>query len=256
MKLNLPPAHVFLLIAGALAVSLPAAESVASPATDVPRSDASERTDALDLLEMRSTDRPLAIASDRIASIQLEFPGADPLLLERDRPGATFVASAPHDHRQVDAEKLNGLLDTLLEARFDDVREADDEDALRAREHARRVILLTFDGNDYTLLIGRRPAEVPPDSAGNDGSRSVEASIIFDQDGNIVEPPDPEPQEREPESDPGPVFILYKSTDPEFLWTRISTNAALQFPEEIHAALPDSPNDLLKPSTPHPPEDR
>ena len=201
--------------------------------------------------------RPLRLDREEIASFRLPFPGGDEVLLERGAPGEPLAAAAPFEDRELKQSEVNRVLNRLLNARFSAVHDPDEEEAAAAREHAREIVLRDFDGTGYTLRVGRNPAETNPDTGQTAGEAEAspsraEASIIFDQDGNIVTPPEPEDAPEEAEDaetpEPGPVFIFYASTDEAFPWTRITESAALRFPDSVYEALPESPEDLLEPA--------
>ena len=204
--------------------------------------------------------RPLDFTSQEISSVALDLPGRDaPLVLERKTPGGTFQVADEdgNSRREVNTSELNRLLGTLLNARFKEARDVADPDAEAAREYAREVTLRRFDGKTHTLRIGRRPAQTvnpPPESEpAKTAPPRVEASIIFDQDGNIVQLPEPENDSangdgsHKADGKAGPVFVVYRSDDPTFPWTRISQTVSLRFPDRIHDALPETLEDLLEP---------
>jgi hypothetical protein len=198
--------------------------------------------------------RPLDFSSQDVASVTLTIPGREiPLVLEREAPAGTFSVSGDNEKnlREVKTSEVNRLLGTLLNARFTEMSHPSDPDVEAAREHAREVTLQRFDGESYTLEIGRRPA-LPAEEPAETTPARVEASIIFDQDGNIVELPTVENNSENDapadgvDTEPGPVFIVYQSDDPAFPWARISQEVALQFPDRIHDALPETLDDLLE----------
>ncbi len=204
--------------------------------------------------------RPLDFSSQEVASVTLHFPGRDlPLVLERDASGGTFAVAGENENnrRDVKTSEVNRLLSTLLNARFTELSDPSDPDVETAREHSRKVTLQQFDGVSYTLEIGRRPAPSADETAREQPAETtptrVEASIIFDQDGNIVELPTIENNSNNDDTtagidtEPGPVFIVYQSDDPSFPWARISREVALRFPDRIHDALPETLDDLLEP---------
>ncbi len=203
-------------------------------------------------LENWPVKRPLNFDASEVAALTLEFPGESAALsLGRNDPGETFSAGGGGALGSIRQDEVDRLLRRLLNARFNEVRDHADAEAVAARENAREITLRRFDDTEYTLLIGRKPAAATGESATETDAepdrRRTEASIIFDHEGNIVTPPEPEKIEEETAiSEPGPVFIVYRSDADSFPWRRITDEAALTFPDSVYNALPESMASLFE----------
>ncbi len=185
--------------------------------------------------------RPLDFASDQVTSLAITFPNdTEPVILERSDAGEPFDF-AGDGTETADAAAVDELLRILLEARIEAAHPLSDEDAIAARERPIEFGIRHTSGTEYTLRIGRRPAETDEPNA---RPPRVEASIVFDQDGNIVELPETEP---EPENqEPGPVFIEYDSDDPDFPWSRVSESVTLSVADTVFEALPGDITELVE----------
>ena len=159
----------------------------------------------------------LDIELNQVESLKLDYPGEDrSLSIARETHEAPFSSEDIAEDQEVDDSEAESLLRTLIDARFSDVKEPDDLDALAALEHSRNIELFLFNGENYSLRIGRKPAEPiekeeEPESVGTDETPESEEGT----DTGTTDSETPV-EEDEPEmTDPGPVFIFYSTVNPQ-----------------------------------------
>lgn len=204
--------------------------------------------------------RPLQLEEREIARVEIEIDG-ETLAFSRTEASADFAGENLAENERAKAREISTLLRTLLNGRFTEALDPENPDAQAARENALPVTLEEFDGTRYTLKIGRRPGSGPSEKA---AKSTTSASIVVDQDGNIVSPEEiaaaeQEAQEQDSETEvevvePGPVFIFYQSESPEFIWSHLMEKVALKFGDHIFNRLPKSRTDLIDVADPEPAE--
>lgn len=223
--------------------------------------------------------KPLDIDPDDISGVTIHFPDETRLRLVRSEPGGEFSAGDLDDGETLDRSRINRSLQSLVDATYREILPNDDPDVVGARENARRLTLTTFDGYDYNIAIGRRPGDpaavvAAPDPAPArepDRPATVSSSIIFDQDGNIVDEADlpvpvaeveaevadspggiaaeggeAEAEEDDPGREPGPVFVFYESNAPDFIWSDPLSRISLQFADHVLEDFPASRSELIR----------
>ncbi len=168
-----------------------------------------------------------------VSRLRLEFSGKEdlPLEISRTGPDAPFALSGPVEGETLKQDEVKSLISTLLSARFNDVRSPGEEDAEGARRNSRQIVLELFNGDVYTLSIGRRPPE--PVVAG------VEVEVEIEAEGE-------EEKEEEPEPEPGPVFIFFEISDAENYLNRVMSEAALVYSEYTFNQIPQSRDKLVE----------
>ncbi len=171
----------------------------------------------------------LTFEQKEVSRVRLEFSdtGQAPLDISRAEPEGPFEISGPVEGETVKQEEITSLISTLLNARFNDVHSPDEEDAEGARQNSRDIVLGLFNGDSYTLSIGRRPAE------------AIEVE-------EVEEGEEDEEKEDEEEPEPGPVFIFYKSSEPDNYLNRIMPEAALVFSDYTFNQLPENREKLVE----------
>lgn len=162
--------------------------------------------------------------------------------IHRESADAPFTSNELNKDRKINDSEVKNLLRTLTNARFSKVTEKDDPDASTALAHAREFKLTLFNGSNYNLLIGRKPAEPiqqDPIDEHADATAPAEALIA-----GTDEPPYPEDLEettKEPEvTDPGPLFIFYSTSDPANRLNKIMDRIALIYPNYIFKQINDA----------------
>ncbi len=157
-----------------------------------------------------------------VSRLRLEFPDKEelPLEISRTGPDAPFDLSGPVEGETLKQNEVKSLISTLLSARFNDVRSPGEEDAVGARQNSRQVVLELFNGDVYTLSIGRRLPE------------PVVAEV------EVVAEGEEEAETEEPK--PGPVFIFFEISDPENYLNRVMSEAALVYSDYTYNQIPDS----------------
>lgn len=232
--------------------------------------------------------RPIELEEGDVARVELTLDG-EPLVFVREKKGDPYQLDGGKENETAKSSDVASLVRTLVTARFTEALEPDGADVQAAREHAAAFTIASFDGANYTLHVGRRPgseaeeadAELEPEAKGAEKSDSakVSASVVIDQDGNIVSPEEiaaaekaakdkaaaesadteteaaseaneedsaPEPVDIEP----GPVFIFYESDDPDFIWASLMDRVALKYSDYLYNQLPDSRADLIEVTAP------
>jgi len=207
-----------------------------------------------------SVKRPLQLEEREIARVEIEVDG-ETLVFSRTEASSDFVGENLAENERAKSREISSLLRTLLNARFTEAIDPENPDAQAAREHSLPVTLEEFGGTRYTLEIGRRPGSGPSEKA---AESTASASIVVDQDGNIVSPEEIAAAEQEAQREnseaevevvePGPVFIFYQSESPEFIWSDLMEKVALKFGDHIFSRLPESRTDLVEITDPEPTE--
>ena len=191
----------------------------------------------------------LPFTPDDVSSVSVEFPGpAGPLAFARTSATDIFVLTEPREDKIANDQEVKQLLNTLVNARFLDVKELDDPDAMDARDHTRRLDFKLFNGDGYTLMVGRRPAEpiTPTDAEESDEPETTsEVGVDAERSGNGEDAAAKEPAEPK-NTDPGPVFFFYSSANPTHRINRIMENVALTFSSYTFERIFKSVEDVLK----------
>ena len=103
----------------------------------------------------------LDIELNHVESVKVDYPGEDrSLSIARETFEAPFNSEDIAEDQAINDTEAEGLVRNLINARFSDIKETDDPDALAALEHSRVIELFLFNGENYSLRIGRKPAEV------------------------------------------------------------------------------------------------
>lgn len=146
--------------------------------------------------------RPLGFGDFDVSRIELEA-GNRTIAFSRPSPKTPFKGDNLAENEEANAEQVSRLVTILILAEFIGIADPSEENVMQARAAARQVRLELFSGETYTLHIGRRPAFVPHDL--DEGTLSL----------------------------PGPLFIFYESTAPDFVWRNLSDQVALEFPDTL-----------------------
>ncbi len=159
-----------------------------------------------------------------VSRLRIEFSGEGelPLDVSRASPESPFEISGPVAGEGLKQNEVNSLLSTLVGVRFNEVRGLEDGDALKARDNSRQVVIGLFNGDSYTLTVGRRPAEI------------VEIAV---EEGE---------EEEKEEPKPGPVFIFFESSDAEDSLNRIMSEVTLVYSDYTFNQLPENRDKLVE----------
>ena len=191
----------------------------------------------------------LPFTADDVSGTSVEFPGTGgTLAFKRTSATEAFVLTEPREDKMANDEELKQLLNSLVNARFLDVKELDDPDAADARDHARTLEFKLFNGDSYSLIAGRRPAlPVAPVDVEESAESETPSEVEVDAESSEEAGDDAAEEPEEPEmTDPGPVFFFYRSSNPNHRINRIMENVSLTFSSYTFERIPESVEDLLK----------
>lgn len=175
-----------------------------------------------------------------ISAIEIEFPGPESSIrFHRENAEEDFQSQDLQDNQSVKNQEVKNLIRSMVNARFSDAAGPDEPEVVSARANARKITLKFFQGDTYTLAIGRRPSEPIIEEKVNEGEEEKEGE---------------EDEEKEPEmTDPGPVYIFYECSDPDNRINKIMERAALSYSDYIYSQLPETHEDLIETVTPSEP---
>ena len=162
------------------------------------------------------------LKSEDIAEFHISFmEEAEPLVLTRSTPKEPFSSEEIKETQEIQQSEVTRLLNRLIKARYTEVVEASNPDAVAAKSYPIPFKLKRFKGDTYTLNLGRRPPRVAvPD--GSDGTENESKR-----------------------SDPGPVFIFYEFSNPQNPWLSAMENKGLTFPESVYTLIPNTRTELI-----------
>lgn len=176
----------------------------------------------------------LDFTASEVAEIEFQFGGNHPPMVtarsDEHEPWSAKSGGLPN--AEFNAEEVDRVLTTFLNARFSEVRGIEEENAAGALAAAEELMRLTlFDGRSYGLRIGRRPAPAAP-------------------------PPAEEEQPETPAPQPGPVFLFFDLPAGEAVWSEALNRVALEYYEHLYSARPTDPKAFhhLPEETPDVPE--
>ena len=167
------------------------------------------------------------LKTENVAEFHIAFmEESEPLILKRSSPQDPFSYDKLAKNQELQQSEVNGLLDSLLNARYAEIVEASDPDAVAAKSYPIPFTIKLFNGETYTLKLGRRPPQL----------NELDADGLSDK-----------ASEREL-SDPGPVFIFYEFEDIKDSWVSEIDDISFVFPESIYELIPDQRTDFIKTS--------
>lgn len=157
-----------------------------------------------------------------IAEVSLSFTGeTTPLILNRETKDALFSSTELGEGQKIKQKEVTRFLNSLINARIIKVNDAADASAIEARAHAQSFYFKRFNGEQYTLDIGRKPT--PPSDAEIKGESTVDEETAA------------------LETKPEPVFIFYtfsRSTDNP--WQASLEQVSLTVPDSLYDQLPET----------------
>lgn len=187
--------------------------------------------------------RPLRFDETEVADVTLAL-GDETLRFERTDRDTPFVGVNLTENETAKSAEVSRLVRALLNARFTEAFAADHPDARAARANATTVSLTLFNGDTHTLRIGR-PApspepQTPVDEASVEETPVEEAPVVEEAPAIEGDPAQPEVAK------PGPVFVFYESSAPDFPWNQVMETAALRFPDRLFEELPTTRETLIE----------
>jgi len=155
---------------------------------------------------------------ESIAQASIAFTEeATPLILIRNTQGAPFSSAELGEDQTIKQTEVTRFLNSLINAPITEVKDAADPAATEVKAHVKSFSFKLFNGEQYTLDIGRNP--------------------VLHSHGETQTPHSHAAQETEAESEP--VFIFYTlpaaANSP---WQASLPNVALTFPHALYDQLP------------------
>lgn len=171
----------------------------------------------------------LSFTAAEVARARFAFPGELPdLVASRSAAGEPWTVGEGGVEGQFRQEEVDRFLGQYLNASFSEAKPLTDPDAAAALAAAEDLFTVTlFDGREFALRIGRRPAppapEPPPVPEGT-------------EPGDVETPPAPPA---------GPVFIFYTLPEGESPWRAPLEEAALEYYEYLYTSRPKKPTEFF-----------
>jgi hypothetical protein len=206
--------------------------------------------------------RMLNFQSGDVSALTIEFTGGDPpVVLTRETAESDFQAEGLAENEQLKTSEVTTFLNSLLNARFNNVHEPDEPDVAAARGHSRSVSLKLFNGDGYSVAFGRKPAELIEKEPVTDEAEEADddvpsladadtlpesADILASQDDQIAEDEETDATEEPKMTEPGPVFFFYQSINPSHKLNALAESVALEFSSYVYDQFPDSRGKLVE----------
>ncbi|MBL9213997.1 MAG: DUF4340 domain-containing protein [Opitutaceae bacterium] len=179
----------------------------------------------------------LQLKPEEVASVELTFAEGDPLKVSRPAKDAAWTTDAAPAGKQLRSDRISSLLASVGQLRFTETVDPADPGVAAARAHARTVKLGTFDGQAYTITLGRKPEEKKP---------KPPAAPAPTAEPKAGEPP-AEAKPPEPEFDTipaGPVFVAVTASDEQAAVNAMMRQRAFQIGEWTFTGLPAHAEDF------------
>lgn len=185
----------------------------------------------------------VSLKADDIAGVEIGFsddssPSVSVTRTAKEEPWTS--AGAPEGKR-LRADRITTLLSNFMGLRFTDTTAPDDERAAAAREHSRTLRLTTFNGETWTIALGRKPEEKRPKPAVD-----VEEPVEGAAPGDSAAAKEPE-METIPA---GPVFAFITRSDSAARIDEMMNKRAFQIAGWTYDGLPATPADLWEDAPP------
>ncbi|AWT60138.1 MAG: hypothetical protein DF168_01339 [Candidatus Moanabacter tarae] len=101
----------------------------------------------------------LDIKPNHVEVVKLDYPGEDRFLsIARATHDSIFSSENIAQDQEINDSAAKDLIRTLINARFSDVKEPDNPDALAAFENSQHIEFFLFGGETFSFRIGRNPA--------------------------------------------------------------------------------------------------
>ncbi len=183
-----------------------------------------------------------------VSAIEVHDPESS-MRFHRENADEDFQSRNLPENQSILNQEVKNLINSLVNARFVDATGPDEPDVVSARANARKITFNLFQGDAYTLAIGRRPPEpvspAQPDEAMSPATAGRERSLEEVEDGEEEE------EEKQPEmTDRGPVYIFYECSDPGSRINQIMKLAAFSYSDYLYSQLPETSGSLLETITP------
>ncbi len=126
------------------------------------------------------------LKADDIAAIEVDFPEGKPVTVTRATKDDPWKAENPPAGMRLKEDRINALLSSFANLRFQDTADPTAPDVEAARLRRRTVRLTTFAHQTFTIELGRRPAPEPE-------TRRTEAQSTEDRGQSAMKPEPPKP---------------------------------------------------------------
>jgi len=197
------------------------------------------------LLDLKSAD---------IASVEVGFtdPATAPVLASRAGPEAPWTVEAVPAGQRLVADRINGVLSSLLNLRFTDTVPTDDAQVAAARDHRRVLRLKTFSGLTWTLAFDRKPEEKRPKPPAEPAAPGPDAPAPgTDPAAAAVAAPEAPAPPAEPEFETvpaGPVFVTMTNSDRDAPINARMKQRLFQVGEWAYTGLPATRESFFEPA--------
>jgi len=219
----------------------------------------------------------LALKPEEITAVDLTFADGASLGVARARKEDPWKAEKLPAGRRLKGDRVDALLSSFANLRFEDTADPAAPDVTAARDHARTVRITTFAHQTFTIALGRRPPapEAPrTEDRGQGGMKleapkpDAEAQGTGDrrQGGPKAEAPaqpstqNPEPRTLNvpatppppPAPPPGPVYAFIASSDPAAPVNALMKRRAFAVYDWVFNGLPQKLDEFFEPVAPPP----
>ncbi len=180
--------------------------------------------------------RMLLFQSSDVAALYFEFPNSEPgFIIKRETAESEFTAEGLMENEKLNESAITSFISTLSSARYTEVHELDDPDAIAAKDNTHAIKFELFNDKTYSLNVGRRPAEIA------DAVESDNSELSDNESEDEVEPEEPEP---------GPVFIFFESSDPNDRLNSIMQRVSLSYSNYVFNQVPESREKFIEATPP------
>ncbi len=177
-----------------------------------------------------SSKKLLDFKVDDVSELTLAFEKKNkPFQVVRKEKSQDFSTDGLKENQKVKQAEVTRVLNHLINAQFTKVEKPDDIGVKAAKNNARTITIKLFNGNEYTLNIGKASKTAGKDTKNKKGKDET-----------------PKPEESKP------VFVFYQSSDAKDVWNEVMKKAALSYPDTIYDQLPTSQDALIEAVPPQP----
>jgi hypothetical protein len=184
------------------------------------------------------------VKSDDVAKMEIPLDDGTVTVTRKKTDAEWTTENAPAGQRVSD-QKMTTVLASLCNLRFSDTNDVNNPDALGARDHQREFKLTLFNGQTYTVALGRRPPQrklvtLPP--------QLLAAKAAAAKPGAAAKPPRP----LYTTLPAGPVFVFVTSPEPRAAVNTMMTERSFKVEDYILTGLPGKRSDIFEPIPPAP----
>ncbi len=203
----------------------------------------------LDTVESNWIERKVAsINASDVKEFTVNFAGgAGSIRFSREKSDAPWVTDSVPDDKIINPGAVDRFVSAVVETRS--IEELADKQApaiVRAQELAHECQFVTFDGQRYTIMVGRDPGLPKPESSVEAPAEDVPAWA----EGVVESEPKPAPEPAAEE--PRYVYATYSIVDAKNPWAAKAPDYAFRVSEYTHEQIPGAPTGFFldKPKPP------